>query len=676
MKATILALTFFLACFTALHSQNNPPVAVNDTVTAYVGDTIYLTKSFLLRNDYDPDGDTIQIYGTSGLQKVNDTLWTDIVSYNEISNPYLASCNSGLYGITDEHGAHSSPWAKIIVMIKGVTSYDSININNINALISPFGDHFWDFKTPHFEVPRGSGKEAVFSHSLWIAGYDNIDSLHLASERYRQVGADFSAGPVSTLYDSNYLLKWNRVWKLNKMDITYHINNWNHIGYIPIDAIAKWPAHGDGSLGQSQNIAPFYDSNSNGTYEPLLGDYPLIRGDQAVYFVYNDATFNHTESKGEQLGVEIHGMAYEYDRPDDSTLNNTLFMHYDILNKSANNYHNAYLSLFADFDLGYANDDFIGTDVANGMIYGYNGTPFDGSGQPLAYGEHPPSIGEKIIGGPLLDPDGIDNPAGECNYGLNGLNFGDGISDNERYGMTNSMFFINNGPQATSDPAIAADYYHMMSNTWKDGVHLTFGGYGHPLVGGVGPDCNFFYPGTSDTTCNWGTQGVQPNGGYNQNGFFWSEASNGNTPEDRRGIASIGPFAFSAGQSIPLDYCFTFARDYSGDNLSSLELLRERTKNMIPSLPGLIAIPKTYAGIDELKAEPLLKVYPNPAKDKVNIVSGLKVKTAYQLYDVRGELVSSGYLLPGTNRLDLSGFRSGVYVLKCGLSNNRIAVIR
>jgi hypothetical protein len=47
------------------------------------------------------------------------------------------------------------------------------------------------------------------------------------------------------------------------------------------------------------------------------------------------------------------------------------------------------------------------------MVYAYNADSVDGEGEPGSYGEHPPAIGMKVIGGPLIPDDGIDNPAGE-----------------------------------------------------------------------------------------------------------------------------------------------------------------------------------------------------------------------------------------------------------------------
>ncbi|NVO18652.1 MAG: hypothetical protein HXX13_03080 [Bacteroidetes bacterium] len=662
MKTILLVLTFFLACSIGLLGQNNAPIAVNDTLTGFIGYPVYVTNSVLLQNDHDPDGDSIYVFNCLGFSHFNDSTWMITIS-EELSTAYT-SILSSTYIIKDEHGSIGS--ARIVIKLRGIAHYDSANINNINALISPFGNHFWDGSHSHFEVPKGSGKQAMFSNSIWVGGLDSNENLHLAAERYRQVGADYFAGPISSTNDSNYLVKWNRVWKLSKTEIQFHINNWNVPGYIPIDAIKNWPAHGDVSLGQAANYAPFYDVDENGVYEPMQGDYPVIRGDQAVYFIYNDKKFIHSETKGRCIGIEIEGMAYEFDRPDDSILNNTLFMHYDIINRSDTAYHDVFIGLFNDFDLGYASDDYTGCDVTNGMAYCYNGSPVDGTGQSWAYGEHPPAIGMKVIGGPLLPADGIDNPAGACDYSINGLNFGDGVADNERMGMTDYIYTNNGAGGYMQDPQVAIEYYNLMKSIWLDGTHMIYGGNGHNLSGAVGPECNFMFPGNSDTICNWGTAGIPPNGGYNQNGLFWTESQVGNVPEDRRGIASIGPFNMNSGESIPLDFCYTFARDYSGTNNSSLALLRERVPAMNPNLSNLIRIPSSYTGIPENVSKYGFRVFPNPVNDKVYINLDGPEKRECNLFSIRGEFLSKSMLYPGPNTMDVSALTHGVYILQCG----------
>jgi hypothetical protein len=675
MKTLATILTFMLLTFTQVMSQNNPPVAVNDTVYGFIGYPVYVN---LLKNDYDPDGDSIYVWVSQGLTKRNDSTW----EYQVQGSLYYTSQKT-TYIIRDENGDHAS--ANFVFIPKSPPRYDSLDINNINALISPFGNHFWDDKpwplnSSRFEVPKGSGKTTVFNQTFWIGGRDNIDTLHFAGERYRQgtnlgpvgTGADFFTGPISSVYDTSYQKNWNRVWKLKKSDILYHKANWNKPGYIPIEAIENWPAHGNEAQGQLRDIAPYYDNNADNNYVLSDGDYPLIRGDETVFFVFNDSAEIHTETQGLKLGIEIHGMAYAFDNPEDSVLNNTIFFHYDIINRSPVDYHNVYMGLFTDFDLGFAQDDYIGCDVKNGSIYAYNGDPVDGNGQSWAYGEHPPVIAMKIIGGPFLDADNLDNPAGGCDYSINGLNFENGIVDDERYGLRGFMFPNNSNGNYDSDPNFATGYYNYLQGIWQDGTRMLFGGKGHASSGGVGPECNYMFPGGSDTICNWGTNGVLPGGGYNQNGFYWTESTSGNPPEDRRGIGSVGPFNMAAGQSIPLDYCFNYSRDFTGNQQLSLALMQNTLSGLNPTYNSLITLPGEINGIVEHQNLNQIRIYPNPAREYITAVSGENKINSYQIYDLNGRLYYNGILNPGKNLVNISSLKPGVYLLK---SNNQFARI-
>jgi len=666
MKITFTVVLLVLLTLTSI-GQNHAPVALNDTVSGNPGQSVYLN---LLKNDFDPDGDSLIVISSAAIIKVNDTTWRVKIIPQYLLYGDSTTYHYLTYTIRDTHDSIST--AKVVIRDLMPLWYEYLDINNINALISPEGQHFWDYENARFEVPKGSGKHALFNNSLWIGGLNESGVLCAAAEKYKQQGSDYFSGPVSTVYDSTYFLKYNRVWKINKADILAHINNWSQAGYKPPEAILNWPANGDTLLGQSASIAPFFDTNHNGYYEPLNGDYPIIRGDQSIFFVFNDLQKTHTDSYGEPLGIEIHGMAYGYDCPGDSTLNNTIFMHYDILNLSATNYHDTFLGLFTDFDLGYPKDDYMGSEVTNGILYVYNGYEIDGSGQPWAYGENPPSVGLKIIGGPYLEPDGEDNSPGGCDFGINGLNFGDRVIDNERFGLTNSMVLIEPSPSFYMDYFVAPNAYNYMQNKFPDNSHTIYGGNGHITSGGVGPDCNYMFPGNSDTVCNWGTNGVIPNGGFNQNGYYWTETAVGNVPSDRRGIASVGPFSFSAGQIVPLDYCLTYARDYTRNNNSSASLLVKRIASLAPSWNVLINSPEMYHGVSENQFRNLLLIYPNPLREKATVVFEGTSQQPYQLFSINGELLLQGTLKPGSNLLDVSTLKPGVYILKSGSRNTRI----
>lgn len=671
MKTTFSLFILILLLNPFVFGQNNPPVAVNDTVYGFPG---YPYRLNILANDYDPDGDSIyvKISGPSSMiTRINDTTWEVKFSGGTGITTEYDSITTGYYLLVDSQGETCA--GKVVFIYSYAPRFEYIDANNISALISPFGNHFWDLRNSHFEVPKGSGKTAVFNHTLWAGGLDQNNQLFFAGEKYRQVGKDYFQGPItSAVIDSSFSKLWNRVWKIDKEKIRYHINNWNKAGYTPIDAIASWPAHGDTSKGESYHIAPFYDKDGDGHYSPMQGDYPLIRGDQAVYFIYNDFAGIHTESEGARLGIEIHGMAYEFDRPDDSVLNNTLFFHLDILNKSAYDYHDTYISLFTDFDLGYANDDYVGTDVTHGMVYAYNGTEIDGNGEPEAYGEHPPAFGLCLLGGPFMNADGTDNPDSGCGYNTAQFNFGDGVADNERLGLCGSITFTNGGGYYCTEPAVAIEYYEYMKNIFTDGTHLNYGAAGHPQYGSVGPDCMYIYPGDSDTLCNWGTGGVLPNGGYNQNGYYWTEGTAGNDPNDRRMLAETGPFTFAAGQTQPLDYCFIFARDYQGNNLTSLDLLEQYSEILTSQAENLTLLPQTYYSVKEKYQSDRLKVIPNPVTDRVRIVSPESSASPFLISDINGQVRKSGNLVNGTAEVNLNDLKPGVYVVRSGGSNAKI----
>ena len=356
------------------------------------------------------------------------------------------------------------------------TAHDTISINNISARINNNGNLFWNLANQsEFFVPKNSIKTTIFNSTLWIGGLDSLDTLHLAGEEYEQTGHDYWSGPVSNVYDSAYDAKWNHVWKVTKADIDYHLAHCWQTGYIPSQALLNWPGNGDTSVGQAKIIAPFYDWNHDGIYNPYAGDYPLIKGDETRLFVMTDARNPHTESHGNKLGIDIVAMAYAFDCPSDSALENTLFLNYTIFNRSSHAFVKTYIGIFTDLDIGFADDDYIGCDVQRSSFYGYNGINIDGTGQSNAYGSHPPAQSVTFLAGPYMDFHGTDLPEFDqyghpiCDASVNGFGFGDGIPDNERFGLAKFVYFTNSNmgaPSYGSDPVNASDYYNYLRGIW------------------------------------------------------------------------------------------------------------------------------------------------------------------------------------------------------------------
>lgn len=451
-----------------------------------------------------------------------------------------------------------------------------IDINNVKTTLYGTGNFFrmrgGENTDQGYFVPSTGDASTIFQNTLWIGGLDADDSLHLAAVRFNQVGEDFWSGPLRVTDASTDIfnvMNYHHVWKVSRAEIEALIANPG--GDIPED-ILTWPAHGNVDDGFAQNLAPFVDVDGDGVYDPHNGDYPDILGDMALFCIYNDnydfynnGYVHHGESGGGALGIEVHCMLYGFNAPDDEILNNTLFMRQWIYNRSSNDYHDTYIGSWTDFDIGYARDDYNGCNVQHGYYYGYNADDFDGDGEPGSYGANPPAQVIMILGGPTMNPDGLDNPKYDSNgnqivdESINGIGFGDGVIDNERLGMT-GYFYHENTAAMNGDPEEAQHYYNLLRGIWKSGDHVQYGGYGFPgAPGTVGPECKFMFPYDSDPY-NWGTGGVMPNGGYNQNGLYWSEetGNNGapNNAGDRRGLASSGPFTFESGTVQVLDRAY------------------------------------------------------------------------------------------------------------------------
>ncbi len=666
MKKNVIFICLFLSSFFVV---GQGAVAVDDTASVNLGDTITVNVT---QNDYHPDGKEFRIWNAGGFPHTDSTItfYADYELFYNIGGEIIFK-----YRLIDEDNEYSDDSeGNVYLTVNNTGCSEYLNLNNIRARINCWGNQFWQgfnyfvpdpgIDTTRFEYPNGSHKNTIFNKTLWIGGKDEGEQLRLAAERYRQVGMDFWTGPLSvdgsdvSIEDST-VFKWNRVWKLNVDEIIYHNLNWDQSGYEPVEAIATWPAHGDLSLNQSEYLAPFIDIDGDSIYNPLNGDYPLIRGDQCIYFINNDVR-EHTESGGEQIGVEIHGMAYEFFRPDNEPLHSTVFLSYKIFNRSDYTLNDTYIGLFCDFDIGYARDDYRGCDVERGAFYGYNGEEIDGSGESGAYGENPPAQGIVILGGPYMDPNGLDDPDGECDESINGVGFGDGIEDNERYGMTKFLYFNNSGG-IQGDPQTADEYYNYMNGIWKDGTAMEYGGNGHVSSGAYGPAANFMFPGLTDE-CFWGTGGEEPYGPVD-----WTETSAGNEPDDRRGISVMGPFTFLPGAMHKVDLAFVVARGDNGPQ-SSVELLME----YIDQVKEEYYEDSDYFGYQWLGTEEeiiieknTLKVYPNPASSEIWIdYNAGNRQILLTIHDVYGRQIRHEEFRPnGSFSLSLDGLKKGLYIV-------------
>jgi Secretion system C-terminal sorting domain len=659
---TILTLGILVPGFFSNTLKSQGIILVNDTIdlTPLIPKTVNI-----LANDVIPPGDSIKIICGGGMfvhvTGQSGGFVTFVENYYGI-NWGAPPVDMGSYHLTD-YTLDTNATALLIFRIRDY-SYDSLYLNNINARFEASGSHFFGPDHGRFEVPKFSGKNTIFLSTFWIGGLDQDSVLHLAAQTYGQgpTGGnahshfDFWAGPVmdSGAYSIYQDTLWNYVWNLTKQEIEFHKAHWGDAGYQPIHDILTWPGNGNISLGQAAQLAPFFDRNSDGIYNPMDGDYPLIRGDQALFFIFNDDRNIHTETQGDKLKMEVHGMAYAFNLPQDSAFWNTVFLNYKIINRSDKIYYSTYLGVFTDLDIGYPFDDYVGCDVERGYYYGYNGTPIDGSGQSYAYGANPPAQSVTILGGPLMDPDGVDNPRFDnnghplCNESINGTHFGDSIIDNERLGMSRFLYYNNDGT-IYGNPAYAIDYYNYLRGKWQNGDSTSV---------------RFFFPGQSDTL-NWGTGCVlTPNS-------HLTEVTAGNAPGDRRGVGSSGPFTFNPGQAEEFDLAYTFARDYTGNYPGgSIGKLQNWTDNIRKSFTtNLLPDGNSFNGIVNKTGGSVIpiQIFPNPASSLLYIRfdGNVNEPVNIRIYNANGLLIRSERrtAMDRMITLDLTGLSSGLYLV-------------
>lgn len=515
------------------------------------------------------------------------------------------------------------------------TTMDSLDINKINAKILVHGDMWWNPVTElaAFQFPKGTPTQANFAGALWMSGYDGGNQLHVAAQTYRQDGNDYWPGPLDasdTLILST-ATNWAKIWKVNRTEIDAFTLLTSHTIANTPSAILTWPAKGNvnaqGNLAAPLNIttdmAPFVDLNGNGIYEPLLGEYPDVPGDQALWWVFSDNGPTHTESHGAPLGVEVQCLAYAYARG--TLMDNVQYYAYTIINKSGNDYHNFRLALRDDIDLGYYEDDYIGFDSTWRLGYAYNGTSNDG-----AYVGHPQnSYGTRIpISGVTL----VDLP-------------GDAGTS---YAPTGSFMTYNND-FSFSAPTVDTQFDNLMRGKYVSGEHFTDDFPG-------GPPCGV----DSTTNPNYIFTGDPSVPGQ------WSECACNNTPGDRRFVLATNDFPLNAGTkqrvvmaAVVTDPDTLHSCPHVG-NFNDIKVLADTAWAVYHHPPPVLP-----AGINNISAHSGIKVYPNPADDLLTVELTDDRPVTMNIYNAIGqELPITVSQKNNTCKLDIEKLPSGVYLLR------------
>ena len=525
-----------------------------------------------------------------------------------------------------------------------------LDINNVRARYLNAGDMFWDpgLSLPKYEIPKRNdnlttSKNSIFAAAIWLGGKERgTDNVLVMVQTYRGGLRNYWPGPLYNLNPSDttaavttkkeICAAWDRHFKCNRSTVKKFKDDFD-AGLISCDNIPSeiklWPGKGNPFLKQEtsfaadesaknsvdNNLANFFDKDSNGVYNPCKGDFPLWAGteadnncpggvidinagaDQVIWWVCNDGgdkkNFSENTSVVPEIGMEIHYEAFAYASTD--ATNDMTFLRQKLYNKGSYILDSTYLAQWVDPDLGNPGDDFVGCDVMRGLGICYNGDEVD-EGQS-GYGENPPAVGVDFFRGPFPDDkfDAIDWDL-DCS-GPTGL-----VPDtNERITMSGFVYYNIGGNPRNGDPTKYTDFYNMLRNKWKDGTDITWGGAGlEALSLPEHPKASYMFPNVTSSSDPYGfacgaTSCASPVVCPGE----WNEKQAGNAPGDRRFLANNGPFTLEPGDFNECTIGIVWARATSGGPTGSFskllaadDLAQERfndcfKRNVGPNSPNL-----------------------------------------------------------------------------------------
>lgn len=470
-----------------------------------------------------------------------------------------------------------------------LNSYDYVlEVNNIKVSLDPIGTIGYSNYNPYyFNVPADGEASAISGGFFWLGGIDQFgetrtftpDYYGLESEvhfgPYNNKTATLSAPELEVLY-----IPYSRVWLVSAAEITAHKLQYNTPDYMIPESILNWPGNGDTTNGFNAQLAPYVDVNNNFIYEPMEGDYPLIKGDAAVFAMYHDNSLYEIYPYDKNMDIEVHVLMYAFEAAPETFLDNTLFVDYTFYNRGDFSFDTLYGGSFVDFKIGCYTDDYCGSDSTLNLFYGYNGDLEDGPWD-ITYTTLP-ALGCVPLTHPL-----------------------------------HAFMYLTGDASVTGYPDNSEEVLFSLDAKFGDGVPMTTGGIGYNT--GSTSFTNYMFHGDVNN--------------FEQ----WTEITESDAPGDRRGIGSISIGGFDSGETGCASFAYIFAD--AGTSISktaSVDLLKIRTSEVTTyynesNLIGCGERVYIPLALNTLEQENLFSLYPNPTDDIIYVSTNFDAGAMYSI---------------------------------------------
>ena len=517
--------------------------------------------------------------------------------------------------------------------IKNEVNHLPFSVNQIRTSASLTDALFTDVLrgSSDFAFPKDSNTHGIFAANFIVAA-KQINQNSFLVHPQSGFGTTYNPGPISNVGG----LAGTYMFKLTKQEILDHKARFDQIGYTMPDGIRDWPAFGDTTLGVAPDLAPFVDINSNDCYDPMNGDYPIIKGDEAIYWI------NHPTNQN--LELEYHWMMYGFDNPSNKNLDQTIFLQYTIINRSLNVYDSLKVGFFLDADIGIAIDDYVGTDSLNNLLYFYNGDVFDEDVNIIqGFGNKPPAVGVKFLSDSL-----------------------------------ESTVHFNIGTGINGDPTMEQDWINYLNGRWRNGQSIIYGGDG--FNGGFpGVPTSHVFTGDPFTQTGWTEVTPLTSSGLS------------NAPGDRRGLGVMPHFALQPNERKTIEVAVGYGQINNtntavGENvtemrsvLNAVELIWDTLSVPTPTFASTDSCVVTSITENILQSNKNLTLYPVPASTMIHVKSFEKLNEI-QLYNMEGALIRKITADKTSITIDVGDLKGGIYLLntlsKEGIQSKKFMILR
>ena len=515
-------------------------------------------------------------------------------------------------------------------MFSQSSGFNEVSENNITTGMHSNGNLFFSegLTDGYFIAPNTANepqKTTIYSSGLWMGGIDPVGNLSSAVVAYD--GNDFEQYISGPLNASEIDISFDKVWKVTKSEILAHLLDFQdgNIDNPLSSGIEQWPGNGNAfytpALPVDQTLAPYYDADANGVYNPNKGDFPIIDYDlidvipeELLFTIYNANNFVFSVP----LKVEVHAMMYTFNCEENEVLQNTVFTRHKVINKNTAPYQNFKVSLWQDVDLGCSTDDYMGCDSTLNAFFAYNADLIDG------------------------------DSSGSCPGGINSYEENPPVQSTVFLNQKMESFVVTynpnltNAPGGTYEPSSEQQNYENMNGRNRDGTPITIGDFG-------------YNPESTDITKY--AFHDDPN---DTNG--WSMLSDSLSSGDVRSLANAGLETFQPGQIFTLDMAHIFTRVETSNNVETV-IDAKLDMQSVQTLYNA-KFEETCAistSVDQLQLDHI-KVYPNPSNGTFYISQTGEFNT-YMLTDNLGRIITTGAINGDLTQVKTS-VAKGTYILK------------